>query len=261
MNILVVSEEGRATRKGRYLMDDLRLLWEAQGHRFTDVECAPPWPQADGVFLHVDLSVVPATYGKAAKSYPFQWNHAALDIRKRAVCDSLIDWSERARHHGPVLVKTDLNHAGRPEHRLALQGKHTPRRRLSKSDYRIHPSGSAVRPDPLNPEEWIIQPFRPELREGEYCLREYYFLGAMEYVTLEVSPDPIFTSGRRIQNDVPWVHPELRALDYGKIDYVLHEGRPFVLDANKTIASSRDQSTEQIHLTQTLAQGLIPANL
>ena len=73
-----------------------------------------------------------------------------------------------------------------------------------------------------------------------------------------VSTDPIVKSRNVIRmemlQDVPdevREHRHALNLDYGKIDYVMHDGRPVVLDANKTpvlrrTAKSRNETLERL---------------
>ena len=50
---------------------------------------------------------------------------------------------------------------------------------------------------------------------------------------------------------------EQMGFDYGKFDYVIHEGKPILLDANKTVgAGTLPMTEERIRVRRYRAQGL-----
>lgn len=271
-SLLIVHDAGPPSG-GRYLVDQLRPLWESMGCRTLEVRGTGRWPVADGVLLHVDRSVVPQAYAKWARRYPRHWNTEALDIRKDTIRESCLD--PDTTHDGPVIVKTNLNHAGRPEHLRSrrrarplgplgrwwvnrTRGAHL----LNKTDYRIYAHPVDVPQGVWKDPRWVVQPFRAERQDSDFLLREYYFVGDAECLCVEASPDPVFTSGRLICQGPGPAPAELRALrgrlglDYGKIDYILCDGRPFIFDVNKTIGCS--DATEARKTAQLLAWGLFP---
>lgn len=204
---------------------------------------------ADAVFVHVDLSVLPPAYVRFARRYPLQINAGAVDIRKSAYADGLLNRGDR--HDGPVIVKTELNYGGTPEHlerslpaRMArrlgrlLTGAKTPVIQ-AKTDYRIFPSLADVPADYFTPEN-VVQKLVVERMDGKHVLREYLFLGDLHYENIERSDEAIITEDEHVSCSPFTPHPRLLALrqnlglDYGKIDYVMVDGAPFVFDANKT---------------------------
>jgi len=54
------------------------------------------------------------------------------------------------------------------------------------------------------------------------------------------SPEPIVNDGTSVRSVSIEVHPEIEKMrrelgfDYGKFDYVIHDGQPLLLDINKT---------------------------
>jgi hypothetical protein len=255
-----------------YLIQRMVPLWEEMGWRVLEVRGLKGWPEADAVFLHVDLSVVPVPYAEQAQRYRWRWNAGALDIRKRRVLKDCL--GPDSPHEGPVIVKTDLNYAGRPEFMNRVARSWIPGRIFrwcdgfaglpalrKKEDYRIYPGLRDVPASVWADSSWVVQPFVTEREGGEYILREYNFLGAVEWLREESSPDPIITAGR-LRRAVGGPVPEpLRALrrelklDYGKIDYVMHEGVPYIYDVNKTIGTS--QTTASMAMAMQLAGGMV----
>ncbi len=204
---------------------------------------------ADGILVHVDLSVVPPEVARFAQRYPVQLNAGALDIRKSVYADGLLQLG--AAHDGPVIAKTELNFGGTPEHldralasrlvrRLArfLRGAPAPVIQ-SKTDYRIFASLADVPADYFTPDT-VVQKLVLEMAEGKHVLREYLFLGDLHYENIEQSGEVIITEDEHVSCLPVTPHPRLLAvrrklkLDYGKIDYVMTGGVPFIFDANKT---------------------------
>lgn len=205
---------------------------------------------ADALFVHVDLSVVPDSVGQFASRYPIAINAHATDIRKHRFVDGLLEAG--ADYPLPVIVKSDLNYGGTPEfHALNLFQRATRKAGrilmgtpaapiLEKSSYKVFPSLSDVPPRFFSPHT-VVQKMLPEKDGDMYVLREYMFLGDLHYESIERSEKPVFTEDYHVSCLPVTPHPRLLAmrrqlrLDYGKIDYVMHDGVPFIFDANKTM--------------------------
>lgn len=221
----------------------------ARGIEVVDVYGTSQAVPADGVLVHVDLSVVPAAYAQFAQRYRVQINAGARDIRKRKFVDGLL--SREDAYPLPVIVKSDLNYGGEPEYkeqtrverafrRLYRIATAAPSSMTAKSDYRIFPLLAAVPADLFTPDT-IVQKLMLETDAGKNLLREYVFLGNRHYENIERSDGMIITEDEHV-SCLPFTpHPRLLNLrrrlnlDYGKIDYVLIDGEPFVFDANKTL--------------------------
>lgn len=204
---------------------------------------------ADAVLMHVDLSVIPAAYSRLAARYPRQVNAGALDIRKSLYADGLLQRGDA--YDGPVIVKTELNYGGTPEHlerslasrlfrRLGRMLRGAPQPAIqAKADYRIFPRLTDVPADWFTPDN-VVQKLVVEIEAGKHVLREYLFLGDLHYENIERSHEAIITEDEHVSCRPFVPHPRLlqvrRALglDYGKIDYVMCDGAPFIFDANKT---------------------------
>lgn len=114
----------------------------------------------------------------------------------------------------------------------------------------------------------IIEKFLPEQEEdGRYVLRHWYFFGSKEFRIKLVCKNPIpkwinMDSEEQSQSSKDWfdievlddaeLPDEVRAvrerlkMDYGRLDWVFHNGKPVVFDANKTPGATgvMDRTTE-----------------
>jgi hypothetical protein len=106
-------ERERGLDPARYLVHHFAEFWRADGHDVVDVYGTERLVPADIALVHVDLTVVPGSYLEFAARYPVVLNGRVRDIRKTTTSRYLLrpgdDWE------CPVIVKTDLNHAGSPE--------------------------------------------------------------------------------------------------------------------------------------------------
>lgn len=233
----------RARPRARYLVRLLDPHLEAAGWQVEHLFGIRRHPAADAILLHVDLSVVPGPYLDFARGYPLALNAGARDIRKTVTSRQRVLAGDG--YAGPVIVKSALNYAGIPERRIERRRRWFAKRPRtgairSKRDYRLHASAAELAPEVFADEERIVERFLPERHGDRYCLREWYFFGPASIDHVELSHDPIFTTAEPAPELALPAPPELVALrreyglDYGKIDWVMHEGRPVVFDLNKT---------------------------
>lgn len=268
----------------RYLLE----AWQKQGVEILRASDPARLPAADTLFMHVDLSVLPSGYRNLSGRFAGAINADLVDIRKRTLSVNQVMPGDG--YEGAVIIKSNLNHAGRPEQLAATpQGglpllAHRVRRKarklwqqgiahlppslrspdiLGKADYLILPAAHDV------PRHWwtddavVIERFTPERHDGLYVLREYYFLGDAEWVGAETAATPIITKGKFRYDLVCPVPEELRRLrrqwkiDYGKIDFVLQDGKPVVFDVNKTPSFTRGPRLQSsFELIDALTKGL-----
>lgn len=227
---------------------DVRFLWGVE-------ERVP----ADVLLVHVNLSVVPDAYLEFARSYPVALNAGVRDVRKSAFSANLLTPGDA--WDGPVIVKSDLNYAGRPERKLLRGRAGWLRSRLlrqrrgfrSQLDYRVYARLADVPRGCFRRHDLVVERFLPE-RDGElYCVRTYQFLGPSQTTARIASRSPIVSTRNHCRIESIEPDPAIvaarhaMAFDYGKFDYVLHEGRPVLLDANKTTgaAARRDASLDE----------------
>jgi hypothetical protein len=279
---ILYSETGRPSHGGR-LINLLKPYWDGWGAKIVELQGTQNYVPADIIIVHVDLSVVPIDYQRFAQQYPRQINADVLDIRKSSVCDHLL--SANDPYSGRVLAKTDLNYAGLPEAVEAHLSQRKPNRTdilrylarkansarmklvnrsspiKTKRDYRVFQNLGCV-PNNYRREDIVLQKFMPEFLGEKYVLREYYFLGNIGYINVEVSDDPIFTTGEQIETFIGAPPAAVTALceklnlGYGKIDYAIHNNEAVVFDVNKTVGTVGDHSVGAGKIAQALAAGI-----
>ena len=106
----------------------------------------------------------------------------------------------------------------------------------------------------------IVERFMPEREGSLYCLRGWIFFGRRGYTYRLFSKDNLIKidnmTGYEFLQEPP---PELIAFrdahgfDFGKFDYVVIDGRPILLDINKTPTISTDPDTPRLRY---LAEGI-----
>lgn len=228
-----------------YLLRSFMHHWTRMGHRVSVAAGLDDMPYGDIAILHVDLSLVPTAYAEAAKRYPIVLNGAALDIRKKRVSRYLVnrtdDWD------GPVIVKTDLNHGGRPELRSQQKAIRAGMRSDTDKEVTYHPGAYPILPSIKDVSElvWnkpglVVERFLPEQDPRGYWMRAWVFFGEQERCTRYLGSHPVVKSGNTLAREPVPVPEELRAerrrlgFDYGKFDFVVHNGQVILFDANKT---------------------------
>jgi len=246
-------ENDRDRDLSEYAVWSMADIWREAGHDVFFLFGARRFVPADLVFVHIDLSVVPARYLRFARRYPIVVNGEVKDIRKRRVSEHLLrkgdDWD------GPVIVKSDLNAGGYPEGvlgrswltrrsagvRRALLGRAHP---LAGSGYyELHDRIADVPPERFADRRLVIEKFRPEMEDGLYHTRVYQFLGPRETCARLAAEGPIVKNATAVRADPVEPHAEIVAarrrfsMDYGKLDYVVSDGRVVLLDVNKTATS------------------------
>lgn len=250
--IAILHADNELRDANRHAIFVMEATWRRMGVEVVHLYGCAEYEPADLIFLHVDRSCVFDEYRDFARRYPAAVNLNGLDIRKRASVDGLL--SRGDSYNGPVIVKTDRNFAGLPE-RYASDGDRTILGRIQNKLRRVHekfypPIASkadyfiAQTPRDVSRrffgEDYVVQQFRPERRGEVYVLREYLFLFDQHYEMVQTSPNAIFNEDVLIslQPFTPSTRLlDLRdrlGLDFGKIDYAIIDGEPFVFDVNKT---------------------------
>jgi hypothetical protein len=283
--VVLFHEQDRHLPAHRYIVYYLADFWRSDGHQVDFLYGTRSRPPADLILVHVNLSVVPPEYLAFAAAYPIALNASVSDIRKSKVSANLVgpedDWE------GPVIVKSDLNYGGIPEqmlarswlarrwklaHRLRVglerrRGQASPY--SNPGDYEIYGSYSQVPASRKENPQLVIERFLPELEGELYCTRVYQFLGDRWSCTRMGSRNPIVKANESVLVESVEPHPAVLAwrealkMDYGKLDYVVHDGEAVLIDANKTIGASlyagTGGSTSQAEISarrRLLAEGL-----
>jgi len=247
----------------------LGRIWHEQGY---DMVVGREYSaDADVCILHHDRSILDAERLPVPPPGKRVVNGAVLDISKRRY--STLALKPGDPWPGPVIVKTNLNHFGIPERRFVVEPRIGRRLRagLARHAWRIarmmpprrYPVLGRMSKVPgwvWRSPDLIVEKFMPE-RDGElYCLRGWLFFGSRGYAYRLLASDPMVKTRTMVRyeffDDAP---PELHAMrkqmgfDYGKFDYVVHDGRAILLDANKTPTFRGDPASPRL---RDLAMGI-----
>jgi len=262
-HIVLITHTYDNFRERSFLLGSLAGHWLDAGHDVSLAEGLGNWPDGDVAVMHVDLSVVPAAYSEAARRYAIVVNGAATDVRKKRVSRHVVTQDDGWT--GPVIIKTDLNHSGIPEMHAAQMF----RRDGKPADLPPGPVVSTTRPYPIlrslgevPREVWanpglVVERFLPEQDAHGYWVRAWVFFGDRERCTRYRGTHPIVKTATIVGREPAPVPEELRAererlgFDYGKFDFVVHDGRATLFDANRTPSappSSPEINASNAHL-------------
>jgi hypothetical protein len=248
---------------GGFFLREIAEIWSEQGTQINVIRGPSHDADADLVFNHVDLTVVPEDYILCLSRFRASANARVRDISKRLISRQLLD--RHTPYSGPVIVKTNLNYSGIPEAVLASRGLHPPVKACRPGAYPIYPSISAVPPAFWNDPELVVERFTPERREGMYCIRTWIFLGDRGLHAQSYSNAPIVKADNVIrrdilsEDDVPGEIRQARAdmgFDFGKFDYVVVDGKSILLDVNRTPALGNVPRDKILPRLRHLADGL-----
>ncbi len=262
-----------------YFIAAVARHWSEAGHRVLFHQGLAPPPDGDLAVLHIDSTRLPPEYLALAARFPRTLNAGARDIGKRRVSRNLVqagdDWA------GPVIVKTDANAGGRPDRalrdaenrqrgrwrrRLGDRLARPLRRHLPGGDYAIFESRAAVPAWIWRRDDLVVERFLPERRGENYVLNSAFLCGSHGIVSSFAAADPLVKiAGLRELLPLDAVVPDevraaqrMHALDFGKIDYVVHSGVAQVLDVNPTphLGLVWDKTERLARILRTLAGGL-----
>jgi hypothetical protein len=255
----------RGPRPSAYLLHDILECWRAMGNHWLMTSPSRRL-DADAAFLHVVPTVVAQEYRDLADSYPFTVNAGSWDITKRKVSlnllDSGSDWT------GPVIVKSDLNNFAKTEHLHNFRAHHAGEPPAHHDlppplDYEVYAKLGDVPGAVWRDRRLVVEKFLPEDNgDGTFSLRTWVFLGDRERCTRHIVPGSISKANDVIRSEpceVPEAIREQRArlgFDYGKFDFVIFEGEPILLDANRTPGNPRNLQDHVKKGAQNLAEGL-----
>lgn len=241
----------------RYMLFDVLEALRQRGHKVGLAHGPDPDREGDAAILHVDATVVAPDYVEVGRRFPVCLNLGATDISKRRVSDALLRPGDA--WDGPVLVKSNLNSLGLPERGLNRRARRSRQpepfpdaRPVDR--YRIYGSTAEVPPVLFDDPRLSVERFVPERDPNGFACRAWVFCGEAERCTRYVSPDWNVKAGNAAAREPAPVPAEMRrrrrelGFDYGKFDFVLHRGRPMLLDANKTPG-------RPAHMQAYLAQG------
>lgn len=251
--------------RGRYLLHDILQELRHRGHAVTVQHgVTDRLPPGDLAILHVDATITPKAYVDFAAQYPDCLNIGVTDISKRRISGAVLHAGEA--WDGRVIVKSNANFGGRAEVRLnrhALRSGEPepfPNARVV-ADYRIFEHPDDVPPSSFDDPTLVVERFIPEPDPAGYALRFWVFCEDQERCNRFVSDRPILKAASVVRWEPAEVPQELRELrhrlgfDYGKFDFVMHDGRPVLLDANKTLGRPRHMDGNYAAEVQRFASG------
>jgi hypothetical protein len=240
---ILIHERQRLRRLRVYAIAHLAESWRADGIEVEVLAGVKRSTPADLLIVHVDLSVVPDKYLEFARSFPRCLNGSLADIRKSAI--SHLQVTPDTDYGGPVIVKSDLNYAGRPERRYTPLPRVLSRHPFASSlDYQVYDHVTQVPLRYFRGHQAVIERFLPEQEDGAYHVRTLEFLGDHCTSLRLASHQPVVKEATAFEEQDVEPHPAaLKAcrdmgMDYGKVDYVVHQGTFHLLDINKTPGAS-----------------------
>jgi hypothetical protein len=258
--VLILMHEHLRPKRPHYLVDALAGAWRADGIDVAYAYGPRGRPPADLLLPHVDLTRTPADYVECIRSYPAAVNRDVVDVSKRRISRNLL--REEEEYGGPVVVKTDENAGGGHECRLLLR-RHPVLGRLWLSlapvaerlcgrplawrrrlrEYPVYESLAQVPRGVFTNGALVVERFLPEREGDRWFVRYYLCLGDHERSSRVVGTGPFLkrsscepaNEGLPVPDEVWALRREL-GLDYGKIDYMVHDGQVVILDVNRTPA-------------------------
>jgi hypothetical protein len=255
--VAILMHEYQRPQRHRYLIDVMAKAWQEQGLEVVFAFGCDECVDADLLINQVDLTRTPPEYTRAMAGKTAA-NRNVTDISKRGYSGQLLCKGDS--YAGPVIVKTDCNGGGVPEYRLArfdhvlraqlrrktiVAAERLCRRHLAwrtmLNRYPVYQSLAEVPPGVFDNPALIVERFLPE-RDGEtHFLRYYLCLGNHVRSSRVAGSDPFLKrvscvpveEGLEVPQGVLDLRERL-GLDYGKIDYVMCDGQPVILDVNRT---------------------------
>jgi len=262
---ILFHESARPSKFQSYRIWHCARLWSQWGFDVQFVRGPRAPIEASLLIPHIDLSVLPEAYRPLLDSGRMVANRGVMDIRKTAFSRSLV--SPHDEYDGPVIVKTNANHGGKPEKRarqrlsvhrriaLASQRVKEIARRvasagslsklayaqaLSPTRYPVYQSPRHVPACAFTNPDLVVERFQPEKEGRFYYVRMYEFLGSEGLAIRVRSEQPVVKGADSTYLEFVPVDESIVALrhalgfDHGKFDYVIHGGEAVLLDVNYT---------------------------
>jgi hypothetical protein len=221
------------------ILEDLRR----RGHSWSIGQGWSTKVAGDAAVLHVDATLVDQAYIEYARRFPLCLNVGVTDISKPRV--SMARVAPHDGWEGPVIVKGVLNCGGLPEsrlnHRAARAGRPLPfpGARVMK-EYRVYDRACEVPSEIFSDPDLLVERFLPEIVPDGFALRYWLFCGDYDFCGRFVSHDRIVKGAGVFRGEPCPVPDDLRerrrelGFDYGKFDFAVHDGKTYLMDANKT---------------------------
>jgi hypothetical protein len=255
---VVVHRNDSGFDSARYLLRLLMVRWQEWGVTIEVVRDVDRPISADLVIPHINLTVVPPDYVEFMSQHPRVVNRHLIDISKSRISSNLVGPDDN--YDGPVIVKTDRNYGGLPEARTLRDGATT----LDPHNYPIYDSAADVPAEMFSDEHLVVEKFVPEVDEKIYHLRNWTFFGDRGINKVVRSNERIVKARNTIDREEVPVPEELRMIrsdlqaDFAKLDYVLRDGKPELLDVNRTPTFQGPSPSESVlKLVNEMADGIL----
>lgn len=221
------------------VLDELRR----RGHAYRIVHGPDRRAKGDVALLHVDTTVVEPAYLDCAAGFARCLNGGVGDISKRAISQAVV--SPGDGWEGAVIVKSNLNCAGFPEQRVNRRARRSgarppfPAARVTP-EYKVYEHSSLAPASAFDDPHLLVERFMPESVDDGFGMRHWIFCGDYDFCGLFVSKERLVKGSGIFRSEPAPVPEDLRALrrklgfDYGKFDFVMHGGRSYLVDANRT---------------------------
>ena len=267
----MLHHRNRYAKLESYLIWYIAQEWNKMGFETEFISGIPPKNhEIDILVPHIDATRTPPKYIRFIDRHAEVFNRKITDVSKRHISTNLV--SKDSKDPGPVIVKTNANYGGLPEfYNQDIAGRIYNKiqaffrpgmiRHIHPGQYPVYDHISEVPSVVWNNKHLIVERFIPE-RSGElYCIRICHFLGDV------VLNNKIYSTSKVIKgSNVTHVEPaeipesllQLRmrmGFDYGKFDYVIHQGELHILDANKTPGAVKNIELNT-RIAQKLANGI-----
>lgn len=183
------------------------------------------------------------SYVEYGRSFPLCLNLSVTDISKRRISEAKV--AQGDGWVGPVIVKSNLNCGGMPEWRINERAARArlpvpfPAARLTP-DYQVFDRASDVPVDLFCDPDLLVERFLPEIEKDGFALRFWLFGGDYEFCGRFISHHSMVKGASVFRSEPCPVPDDLRrrreelGFDYGKFDFAVHDGKSYLLDANKT---------------------------
>lgn len=256
--------------------------WRRSGIDVRIVHGPAPCLDADILVPHIDCSRIPDNYWQAIQQHPRAVNRRLRDISKTTFSQQLL--AIDSDYDGPVIVKTNHNSGGfkdldfgrdRPQSirdqlrkRLAWHPWVAPHCLGWTHTLRKYPIFNHISQVPVgawrNPHLVVEKFFTPDRdANGDHVLYMWITLGRGAIGRTLHSSSPVVKNASSRLGVFIAPPPEVQAVqarlgcDYAKIDYIRHEGRPIILDINRTPTLSGDAfANEYVPQNAPLAEGI-----
>ncbi len=254
---ILLHEHDVHAERTNYRVWALAANWRQQGIRVDVLRGVARETDADVLLPHLDLSYVPNAYWAFMRRHPNVVNGKLRDIRKTRISSLRVGLDDA--YAGPVIVKTAANCNGFHDvwmerrqvslatrvrtriERMAWVQKRSLGWTRTLSRYPVFRSVRDVPRGAFANRNLIVERFMPERRGDRYVIRQWIMCGSRSIGRELTSTEPIIKSYNSEWTILPpEPPPEIVAprrelgVDYGKMDYVMHEGKGVLLDVNPT---------------------------